>query len=355
MSLEIDYEQVLRTYLAEKREVDLMRAYELGKEFQHRHISPDEIIGVHLGALDAVTSSMTEEERLKEVLASFSVLIEMMIAYGMAYGEAYQLLERTAREAEEAKFELERTIVDLDLANEQLQEITRLKDQFFANMSHELRTPLNAIIGFAEDALDGLAGELNPKQQRYVSNILSAGRHLLSVINEILDLAKLQSGKASLDLAPVALHEVVADLEDTLHPLVLRKKQTLETVEMRSLPPVRADRAKLYQILLNLASNAHKYTPEGGRITVSAVREGECVRVSVADTGVGIPPQALPHLFEEFRQIDGLRARREQSTGLGLAITKRLVELHGGTITVESVVDQGSTFTFTLPVAPEAI
>jgi signal transduction histidine kinase len=331
-----------------------MRAYDLGKQFQHQHVSPDEIIGMHLEAIEQASEKVTDEERLSEVLQSFNVLLEMMIAYGIAYADANRLLEQAAREAEDAKFELEKTIVELDLANQQLQDLDRVKTRFFSNMSHELRTPLNAIIGFAEDAIDGLAGDLTPRQNRYVTNILNAGRHLLSVINDILDLAKLQSGKTTLDLADVHLQDVFAEIADTLQPLVARSRQTLSIVDASGLPPVRADRAKVYQILLNLTSNAHKFTPAGGHITVSARVDEGVMRIEVVDDGIGIAPEAVSHLFEEFRQVEQYRKPQTQGTGLGLSITKRMVEMHGGEITVQSEVDKGSTFCFTLPLAEPA-
>jgi signal transduction histidine kinase len=352
MSLRVAYEQVLRRFLAEHQEIDLMRAYELGKELQGKQVQPDEVVGMHLEALMALPVDMPDEERLKEVQTSFAVLIETMIAYGIAYGDAFRLLEQTAREAEEAKFELEKTIVELDLANQQLHDVDRVKTQFFSNMSHELRTPLNAIIGFSEDAIDGLAGELTPKQNRYVANILSAARHLLTVINDILDLSKLQAGKVRLELAEVSLAEVFEEMSALMAPLVARKRIALAFSGAEGLPPVRADRAKVAQILMNLLSNAHKFTPEGGRIRVEARAEGADVAIAVADDGVGIPAADLPHLFEEFRQVEHRRAPGEaQGTGLGLAITKRLVDVHGGTIGVASEPEAGSTFTFTLPFA----
>jgi signal transduction histidine kinase len=221
-------------------------------------------------------------------------------------------------------------------------------------MSHELRTPLNAIIGFAEDAADGLAGELTPRQSRYVSNILNAGRHLLTVINDILDLAKLQSGKATVEARPLPLSEVLDELADTMQPLVARRHQTLEIADTTRLPDVLADRAKLYQVLLNLVSNAHKFTPEGGHIRIEAERQGHHVAVRVIDDGIGIGVDSLPHLFEEFRQVEQYRKPQTPGTGLGLSITKRLVELHGGTISVTSKPGQGSTFEFTLPLAGHA-
>ncbi|MFZ5659742.1 MAG: sensor histidine kinase [Pseudomonadota bacterium] len=353
MSSKVDYEEVLKGYLAAHREVDLLRAYDLGKEFQQQHISPDELIGMHLDALQRLSPDLPQEQRLAEVLSSFNVLIETMIAYGIAYSDAYRLLQETAREAEDAKYELEKTIVELDLANKQLQDMDRMKSQFFASMSHELRTPLNAIIGFAEDALDGLAGDLSPPQHRYVENILNAGRHLLALINDILDLAKLQAGKSRLYLAPLRLQGTFEEIRNIFQPLVLRKRQVFTVADADALPPVLADETKLYQILSNLVSNAHKFTPEGGHISVRAAVDGDMMRIEVGDDGIGIPAAALPHLFEEFHQVDTMRKPRQQGTGLGLAITRRLVEMHGGQISVASEVERGSTFAFTLPLAGE--
>ena len=351
MTMRVTYGEVLKRYLAQSQEIDLMRAYELGKDLQNQHVQPDEVVGMHLEALEALPADMPDEERLKEVQGSFAVLIETMIAYGIAYADAFRLLEQTAREAEEAKFELEKTIVELDLANQQMQDLDRAKTQFFSNMSHELRTPLNAIIGFAEDAVDGLAGELNPKQARYVGNILTAARHLLSVINDILDLAKLQAGKGRVERTTFYLADLVGEMEALMQPLVTRKRQILTIDADGGLPPVLADRAKVAQILMNLLSNAHKFTPEGGHIRVEAQPEGEFVRVTVADDGIGIPAADLPHLFEEFRQVEHRRVPgAPQGTGLGLAITKRLVEVHGGRIEAASTPGEGARFAFTLPI-----
>ncbi|MDB5101267.1 MAG: hypothetical protein JWM80_5688 [Cyanobacteria bacterium RYN_339] len=352
MSLQVEYAQVLRQFLARQGEVDLMRAYELGKEFQNQRMSPDELIGLHLETLEKLPAEMPEGDRLREVMHSFSVLIETMIAYGVAYADANRLLALSAREAEEAKFELERTIVDLDLANDQLRELDKIKTRFFANMSHELRTPLNSIIGFAEDAIDGMAGPLNPMQTRYVNNILGAGRHLLGVINDILDLAKLEAGKVRLELDAVHLEEVCHEVEELLAPGLKRKQQVLSCSVPKDFPLVRADRGKVFQILLNLLSNAHKYTSDGGTLEVLARLEQGMAVIDVRDNGTGIPADELPRLFEEFRQVRGRAG--QQGTGLGLTITRGLVELHGGKITAASKVGVGSIFTFTLPLEPPA-
>ncbi len=349
--LQVEYQGVLGRYLANHREADLLDAYELGRQAQSQRIGPEQIIGMHQEALEALARDISAEERYEQAQASFAVLIEVMVAYGMAYSHAYQYLEDSARRAEAAQFELERNLAELAELNRQMAEVDRLKGQFFANMSHELRTPLNSILGFAEDALAGLAGELNPRQARYVGHIFSSGRHLLEVINEILDLARLQSGKDRLELTDFGIRQVFSQVADTLESQIKHKGQVLEVADVRGLPPVRADKARIYQALLNLVGNAHKYTPSGGHIWIRAIEEDTHLVVEVADDGVGISPEDLPQIFEEFRQVDPLGRRAQQGTGLGLAITKRLVELHGGRIWATSEVGRGSTFAFTLPIA----
>lgn len=345
MTLEARYEALLRLYLAAPSESALLAAYELGKECQHAELSPDQLIGAHLAGLEALP-----ELSKAEAMASFGLLIEAMMAYGIAYGDAHRLLARAAREAEAARSQLERTVGELDLANAQLHETMRLKTQFFANMSHELRTPLNAIIGFSEDALEGLGGALPSKLERFFTNILKAGQHLLKVINEILELAKANAGKATLDTEDVAVEGLFEELATTFEPLLARRKQVLELPCGGPLPRVAADRVKLYQVLLNLVSNAHKFTPAGGRIRLTARPEAGRMAIAVADNGVGIRPEHLAHLFDEFQQVQMPRTT-QQGTGLGLAITRRLVELQGGRIWVESEAGAGSTFTFTVPLA----
>lgn len=232
-------------------------------------------------------------------------------------------------------------------------EMDRLKDQFFASMTHELRTPLNSIIGFAEDALDGLAGELNSRQRRYVDHILVAGRRLLALINEILDLAKLRSGQVNLQVSSFELAPLAIEVRRLFEPMMARKSQTLEMADFSQLPRIRADRDKVGQILTNLIDNAHKFTPVGGTIVLRAERQGPMLRLMVQDNGVGIPPQDLSAIFEEFKQVDRTPRPINHGTGLGLAITKSLVEKNGGRIDVASEPDRGSTFSFTLPIAGE--
>ncbi|HXE57570.1 MAG TPA: GAF domain-containing sensor histidine kinase, partial [Gemmatimonadales bacterium] len=252
--------------------------------------------------------------------------------------------------------------------NRELQRATQLKDEFLANMSHELRTPLNAIIGFSDLLLSGGAGPLDDTQREFLESVLRNGRHLLGLINSILDLSKIESGRMSLELADTDLREVITGVVADTASLRAAKSQRCR-VELDPTPlVVLADGGRVRQILFNLLSNASKFTPEGGEIAVSAVctraplpvpaeRAGdtpqlaprEAVWVAVSDSGMGIKPEDMPKLFIEFSQVDASASRRQQGTGLGLALCKRFVEMHGGTIGVESIPDKGSTFWFILP------
>jgi len=235
----------------------------------------------------------------------------------------------------------------------ELEAASRHKSEFLANMSHELRTPLNAIIGFSEVLDDRMFGELNDKQAEYVRVILASGRHLLSLINDILDLSKVEAGRMELDLGTFNLRMALENALTLIRERAVRHGLALELTVDERLGDVVADERKLKQVLLNLLSNAVKFTPEGGRIDVRALPADGTVEVSVTDSGVGIAPEDQEAIFEEFRQV-GHAARKREGTGLGLALARKFVELHGGRLWVKSEVGRGSTFTFTLPVAPHA-
>ena len=230
----------------------------------------------------------------------------------------------------------------------QLEIASRHKSEFLSNMSHELRTPLNAIIGFAEVLGDRMFGELNDKQTEYVEVIMESGRHLLSLINDILDLSKVEAGRMELELTAVDLRRLIDDALILVRERAGRRTIVLARVVDRDVGAVRADERKVKQVLLNLLSNAIKFTPEGGRVDVRATRRDAEIEVAVRDTGVGIAPEEREMVFEEFRQV-GSHAAKQEGTGLGLTLCRKFIELHGGRIWVESKVGEGSTFTFTLP------
>jgi signal transduction histidine kinase len=231
---------------------------------------------------------------------------------------------------------------------DKLREVDELKMQFIANMSHELRTPLNSIIGFSRVILKGIDGPITELQKKDLTTIYNSGQHLLDLINDVLDISKIEAGKMELDLAEVELPPLIESALNTTTGL-LRDKPILLRRELTPLPRIRADGQRVRQILLNLLSNAAKFTQEG-EIAVRAGLENGSVFVHISDTGPGIPADKLEHLFDAFYQVDGSATRRAGGTGLGLAITKSFVEMHGGTIGVQSTVGAGTTFSVHLPI-----
>jgi two-component system, NtrC family, sensor kinase len=258
--------------------------------------------------------------------------------------ESYADLER---KVEERTQELASALAELDEKTRELELASKHKSDFLANMSHELRTPLNAIIGFSQVLREEMVGEVNEKQREYLGDILTSGNHLLSLINDVLDLSKVEAGQVELDVAPFSMQEALDS-----GVVMVRGRATTEGVDVTLQPTdvglVDGDERRVRQVIFNLLSNAVKFTPVGGSVDVSALRVNGEVRVSVADTGPGIASEDVERIFEEFQQTDAGLEQRE-GTGLGLALSKRLVELHGGRLWVESEPGAGSTFVFSLP------
>jgi signal transduction histidine kinase len=242
-----------------------------------------------------------------------------------------------------------RLFLEIEDKSRQLEVASQHKSEFLANMSHELRTPLNAIIGFSEVLTDRMFGELNEKQEEYLKDIYASGTHLLSLINDILDLSKIEAGRIELELSDFHLPQAIDNALTLVRERAGRRGIALAHTMDERLGEIRGDERKVKQILLNLLSNAIKFTPEGGRIEVAAVSKDGLVEVSVSDTGVGIAPEDQEKVFEEFRQV-GTAEKKAEGTGLGLTLCRKFIELHGGQIWVKSQVGAGSTFTFTLPV-----
>ena len=225
----------------------------------------------------------------------------------------------------------------------------RSKDEFLANMTHELRTPLNSIIGFSQLLHDENAGTLNQKQSRYTSNVLTSSKHLLDIVNDILDISKIESGTVELQYEKMPISTIFNDINTTMAPFASKKNIKIESNINPDLTTIMADKNKVKQILYNLINNAIKFTPEEGHITINAFRRGDVLQVEVKDSGIGISKIDTEKIFRPFVQLDGSTTREYTGTGLGLSIVKRFVELHNGKIWVKSETDKGSTFTFTLP------
>ena len=263
-------------------------------------------------------------------------------------GLEHRVLERTA-ELEAAKKEVEEFSHSILLAKEEVERGSKFKDQFLSTMSHELRTPLNAVLGFSDLLADERYGPLNERQQRYVSHIHTGGKHLLSLISDILDLSKIEAGRMELAIESLRVAPTLGEVVSVMQPLAEKKSQTLTKVADPALS-IRADSTRFRQVLLNLVGNAIKFTPNGGHIELSAILVQDKVRVEVRDDGPGIPPEEQQRIFEAFYRLRET-GKKTEGTGLGLAITHRLVELHGGELSLESKVGEGSCFYFSLPAA----
>jgi signal transduction histidine kinase len=307
----------------------LVLALFAGRLLSNRIVKPIETLDAEVqrlanGDLTARATSVSTDE-VGKLAGTFNKMAEQLEEY--TKGLEQKIAEKTA---------------ELELAN-------RHKSEFLANMSHELRTPLNAVIGFS-DALEAqYFGPLNEKQNEYVRDISGSGQHLLSLINDILDLSKIEAGKMEFEPTTFSLEAAVGNAMTLIRERALRQNLTISAEIDPGVGMITADERKLKQILINLLTNAVKFTYPGGWVRISAVRDKNDVVVSVADNGIGIPAAEHISVFEEFKQLAATGAAKHEGTGLGLALAKRLVELHGGRIWVESDVGQGAIFRFTLP------
>lgn len=298
------------------------------------------------GELEAIKAALIVPLRVENKLNGILLLGEKLS------GEIYDdhELDVLLVLATQAAISLEnaRLYEGLATSNARLLEASRLKSQFLASMSHELRTPLNSIIGFSKVLLNRLDGDLTERQEAYVRSVHNSSRHLLELINSILDFSRIEAGKIELRPELIDLHDVVDECIESSMPLVRDRRVKIEKDVPVELPPVAADRMRIKQVLLNLMSNAIKFT-HSGRVLVQVRHEGDALHVSVADTGIGISPGDLQRLFEPFQRLDNPLAQQADGTGLGLAISKKFIELHRGQIWAESRESHGSTFHFTLP------
>jgi len=295
--------------------------------------------------LGVITMYLTEGHRRDEREEEFLTAITNTLAGVIERKRMEQELEEKNKQLMAQQQEL------MEKTNE-VEAASQAKSDFLAHMSHELRTPLNVIIGFSELMVDGVPGEINSEQKQCLDDILSSSKHLLGLINDVLDLAKVESGKVKLRLAEITLPDILEELKRTMTPILAPRKQSLDIEVEKGLPPVYADKAKLKQVLLNLLGNATKFTPDGGKLKIEAVKKGGWCHVSVIDNGVGINKGDQKKIFEPFRQLDNPLTGEKGGAGLGLALAKQIIEKHGGKIWVESEYGKGSRFTFTLLLVP---
>ena len=298
-------------------------------------------------SIRATTNSNRDE--VSTLIESVNEMLEQIQQRDGALQRAHDELEQRVRER---TTQLAIANKELDIRNREVERATQMKSKFLASMSHELRTPLNAIVGFSDLLSEGTPGQLNDKQKRFVNHIKQGSTHLLQLINDILDLSKIEAGQLELRSEEFLVKDALPEVLSTIQPLAMGKDIRVEQ-KVESKCPVKADRVRFKQVLYNLLSNAVKFTPKGGLVSIECVDIWDFVQVSVSDTGIGIRPEDQTVIFDEFRQVEGSADRVQEGTGLGLAITKRLVEQQGGQISVESELGKGSRFTFTL-VAAEA-
>ena len=265
--------------------------------------------------------------------------------------EKKQIEEALQRSHNELEIKVAERTRELSRANIQLKEVDRLKSEFLATMSHELRTPLNSILGFVGIILQGIAGEINEEQKKQLSMVYNSAKHLLSLINDILDLSRIESGKMEISATGFKIEEVISEVVQTVSPMISQKGLRIVTKIPEGTPEIYNDRKKILQILLNLVNNAMKFT-NTGEIIINCTLYNHNLEVAVSDTGIGIKKEKIDHLFEAFRQVDGTAQRRYQGAGLGLYLCRKLVTLLGGKIWVKSQYGKGSRFTFTLPLRP---
>ena len=258
-------------------------------------------------------------------------------------------LRITVAELEETKTRLEQTSADLMRSLEAAAAGSQAKSQFLAAMSHELRTPLNAVIGFSEALSGGFYGELNERQKEYLDHIRGAGEHLLQLVNDVLDLSKMDASRLDLDETAIGVDELCTSVVGLFIQDAASSKITIVREFAADLPALRGDARRIRQVLLNLMSNAMKFTPAGGRITIRAFETGAGLAIAVADTGIGIAAEDIPIALERFGQVDNRLARKFEGTGLGLPLSKKLMELHDGTLEIDSTVGVGTTVTITFP------
>jgi PAS domain S-box-containing protein len=296
-----------------------------------------------------VVSGKVKNER-GEPIAVVSVLHDLtkQVENERLYDALKKLNSELERRIREAIADLAEQNSRLQWQSQEVERANKLKSEFLASMSHELRTPINALIGYTALLLDGVLGEVNSRQRDALLRGRSAAEHLLALINDILDLAKIEAGKMPLRLEDVSLREVTLEVTQQVEPIV-RKKQLQFTIDIApDCPPINSDRTKVKQILLNLLSNAVKFTNRGG-VTVEAHRAVDGVRIDVIDTGIGIRASDLQAIWEDFRQVDQSRTREFGGTGLGLSITRKLLDRLGGSVDVRSTYGEGSTFSVYLP------
>ncbi|MGH9566470.1 MAG: PAS domain-containing sensor histidine kinase, partial [Candidatus Angelobacter sp.] len=351
------YDRVTLRFLAVNAAAVLKYGYSLDEflSMTIKDIRPPEYVPAVLASVDRITEGKKSFGEWKHRLKDGSVIDVEITSFPLSFAGrpaevtvAVDVTQRKRDEEEKRRFTnaLAQSNKELELRTRGAEHATRLKSKFLANMSHELRTPLNAIVGFSGLMAEGTAGQLNEKQTRFIGHIKNGAHHLLQLINDILDLSKIEAGQLEIRCENFHIKDALPEVLSTIRPLAMAKNIHVQH-RSETEGGVYGDRVRFKQILYNLLSNAVKFTPENGHVAVDWLEKDDFVCVSVTDTGIGIRSEDQELIFEEFRQVP--RDGTHEGTGLGLAITKRLVEQQGGRISLESHLGRGSRFSFTLP------
>ncbi len=356
------YEAALRQYFRQEEDKALFVVSEIGKDMVQARLGPDLLLDLHSKALQKIINE-TPQILGSPAVAAMEVLLNGMMAYAMNYHallEAVQAeeerlieinrrLEREIIDRKRAEDEVRKLNIELALKNRDLEALAKMRAEFLSTASHDLRAPLTGVLGFAELILRGKAGTMNETQERYIKGIYQSGKDLLTIIEDFLELSRIDIKKVQINLQEFDLSEGIVRSLSSMESLFGSKK--IETVVQmeENLPRIIADPNRFNQMLTNYLSNALKFTSEGGKVSIIASREGEQVKVMVQDTGIGISKEDQKHLFEKFYQVEATRYSYK-GTGLGLSIVKALAELQKGSVGVESAPGKGSSFWFTLPV-----
>lgn len=346
---DLDYAEMLAQFFRDGSEMVLYNASRMAVRFVEEGIGPEEIVSLHQEALERLLRTHPGIEGTRLTMLSFQVLVEIMIAYGIRYKEYLDLRagEEVRRERQEAEIRQARAEEQIRLQSQAIAE----RENFLSFVAHELRNPLTILLGNIDYLLSSPRAADPEKQVRILGNLRKASERLQALVTNLLAISRVQRAESALDLKPISMQTVIEDAVDEVVLQATDRRIALDVHVDPALPPVRGDETSLIRLLSNLLENGIKYTPIGGQVTVRAVRENGRVRVEVADTGQGIPPEELPHVFDLYHRARSSGTPFAKGSGLGLALAKTIVDRHGGEIQVASTAGTGTIFTIRLHLA----